>query len=380
MRKLKYHIYGALIYSGWVLGLDVLYHRGPFRWPLELMALADTLWIFYSGYAVLYFFFLCKGVRRGYGIPVLMISLSGTYLINFLYYNVVHLRYDPTHYSSREIMYTSSQEYSYFFIYSIGYLFAVRFVQRQTQVRLFERQQAEDRQARLELEKQNALLQHQKLLLEKDLVQTENNFLRAQISPHFLYNCLNFLYSEIFETQPKVADAILMLAQIMRYSLTDFSATNGLASLQAEIDHIHNVIEMHRMRFGYSLQLDFVTEGDAADKLIAPMVLITLVENVLKHGDLHDQAFPARIRCRIDARQKLVWFSTENKKGKKRSELCSGIGLGNIQQRLAKIYGDKFQLSVCDESSVYREELAMPYLDRIPLADTIPQSLNFLLC
>jgi two-component system LytT family sensor kinase len=309
-----------------------------------------------------------------------LISFSGCFFIMYLYYAVVHLRYDPTVYNLKDIEYIATQDYTYFFIYPIGYLFVVQYIQKQKEVRNFERRQLEDQQARLQLEKMNALLLQEKLLLEKDLLQSENNFLRAQISPHFLYNCLNFFYSEVFEQQPRVGEAILLLSQIMRYSLTDFNATNGLVSLHAEIDHISNVIRMHQMRFAQTLQLEFSTEGNLTDKLIAPMILMTLVENVLKHGDLHDPSFPAIIRCKVDTGKKMVSFSTKNKKGKSESSFSSGIGQENLRQRLANLFGDQFCMVVSDQTPVYEEELSMPYFDPLPTPELLSKPKTVLPC
>ncbi|MBK7884733.1 MAG: histidine kinase [Chitinophagaceae bacterium] len=92
-----------------------------------------------------------------------------------------------------------------FSIYALGYFFAQRSIKRQKQLRLAEQQQAETQQAKLEIENQN-------LRLQEDLLQSENNFLRAQINPHFLYNCLNFFYSETFQNNPNAAEGILMLS------------------------------------------------------------------------------------------------------------------------------------------------------------------------
>jgi sensor histidine kinase YesM len=344
------------------------------------LLIVENLWIFFTGFATLYLIFISKGKTKLYGIPMGLISLSGCLLFNYIRYAVVHLPYDPAIYKFKDIAYITTQNYNAYFIYSIGNLLIVRYIQKQKEVRIFERRQLEDEQARLQLEKQSALLMQEKLLLEKDLLQSENNFLRAQISPHFLYNCLNFFYSEVFEQQPRVGEAVLLLAQIMRYSLTDFSATNGLASLHAEIDHIRNVIEMHQMRFAQNLQLEFSAEGNLTDKLIAPMILMTLVENVLKHGDLHDPSFPARIQCKVDTGQKMICFSIKNKKGKAQSPFSSGIGHENLQQRLTKLFGDNFRLVISDQTNVYWEELWMPYFDRLHAPEHFSKPKTVLSC
>ncbi len=211
-------------------------------------------------------------------------------------------------------------------------------------------------------EKEKLQLQNQNLLLQNDNIMMENNFLRAQINPHFLYNCLNFFYSETLEKHPYVADGILMLSDIMRYSLKDYSHNNGLTELSEEIEHIENVVNIHQMRFVGSLHIKIKVEGHPEGKLIAPMVLITLVENVFKHGDLHDSNHPAIIHCKIDEAKKNILLSTFNKKKTGSREPSTGIGLANIEQRLQSLYPDSFNIHTFEDDFRYKKEIVVPYV------------------
>src|SRR5258708_9423685 len=166
--RLKYNIYGVLIYSAWAFSMDI-FLRSTFKLPLELLALLDCFWIFYSGYAFLYFLFLGPPTKKLLSIPLAVVSVVGSFGINLLYMVARKHYYDPSPYTLREVFYTTLQEFSFFFIYSVGYFFLVRYLQNQKQLRAIEQQQADDYQRRLQLEKTNALLQQQKLLLEKDL-------------------------------------------------------------------------------------------------------------------------------------------------------------------------------------------------------------------
>ncbi len=217
--------------------------------------------------------------------------------------------------------------------------------------------------AQIALSNKNAALEAKTLSLQKELLQSENNFLRAQINPHFLYNSLNFLYSKTFQQQPEVAETIMMLSQIMRYSLTDFSATNGLAHLEDEIKHIDNLIKINSFRFANSLQIKLNVDGDVANKFIAPMLFITLVENVFKHGDLQDANSPAIITCAINTTTKKIQFTTINKKDKAIINPSSNLGLANITQRLKILYNDNFTLQVDHDEVVFKSTLVIPFFD-----------------
>ncbi len=258
--------------------------------------------------------------------------------------------------SWKELIVDSIEFYVQFGFYSIGYFYAIRFGKTQKEL-------SQSEYNKMMTEKSSKLLSEENIQLQKNLLQSENNFLRAQINPHFLYNCLNFLYSKTFKQQPEVAEGIMMLSQIMRYSLTDFSSTNGLANLEDEIEHIENLIKINEFRFDNMLQIKFYLEGEASRKKIAPMLLMTLVENVFKHGDLQDIAYAATVTCKIDYASKTIQFITSNKKNKAQSESGSGIGLANIKQRLQLLYNDNFKLVAIEEPDVYRVELIMPYFD-----------------
>jgi two-component system, LytTR family, sensor kinase len=107
---------------------------------------------------------------------------------------------------------------------------------------------------------------------------------------------------------------------------------------------------------------------------------MTLVENVMKHGDLTDPASPALITCRIDNEKRAICFSTVNKKANSKSDTGSGIGLANLVQRLTRLYGDKFSLTAHNEPLLFREELLVPFVeDKYPPV-LIKRTLNVLPC
>lgn len=253
-----------------------------------------------------------------------------------------------------------------FSLYALGYFYAQRSIEKQKKLRIFEKQQAETEKAKLEVENKN-------LKLNED-------FLRAQINPHFLYNCLNLFYSETFEKLPEVGEGIIMLAQIMRYSLNDYSENNGLTELSEEIEHIENVINIHQKRFVNSLNISIKVEGNREEKLIAPMILITMVENVFKHGDLHDKNYPAEICCSINEIEQKVYFTTYNKKSKGPKEPSTGIGLNNIKQRLQSLYKDNFSITTDEDANIYKKEIAIPYFSCSNQADISTETYNQVVC
>jgi LytS/YehU family sensor histidine kinase len=133
----------------------------------------------------------------------------------------------------------------------------------------------------------------------------------------------------------------------MRYSLKPQDA-EGLVALADEAEHIQNIIEMNQLRFNNKLNVIFTTEELPANIKIIPLVLITLVENVFKHGVTNSAEHPAMITLQLNEQHQLH-FSTSNKKRTGPKEHSTGIGLNNTLKRLKNTYGDLCTITVTDE-------------------------------
>ena len=208
--------------------------------------------------------------------------------------------------------------------------------------------------------KQRKILEEQKMQLEVEKSQANFNFLKAQINPHFLHNTLNFLYAKSLPYSPELSEGILTLSDIMRYALSEGNARDGKAPLKDEIEHVRNVIKINQLRFSNKLNVDFDVEGVVNGAMIIPFVLITLVENAFKHGDLKSTDHPIDIKLRINDNQ--LYFICRNKKKTGPKELSTGIGLDNIKKRLDLAYGNSYRFVVKDEAETYTTELTITQL------------------
>lgn len=211
------------------------------------------------------------------------------------------------------------------------------------------------------VEKQKALMKsrEEKMAEEQAKIQIENTALKAQINPHFLYNTLDFLYAKALPHSAELSDGIIRLADIMRYSIKPHDS-EGLARLEEEIEHLENVIDINRLRFNNSIYINFEVEGDPGQLRIIPLVLITLVENVLKHGRVNDPEYPASIRLAVIQGNRLE-FSTRNKKRSGPKELSTGIGLENIRKRLQSAYGNHASFSTEDADDFFYTQLSIQF-------------------
>ncbi|MBS1510137.1 MAG: histidine kinase [Bacteroidetes bacterium] len=211
-----------------------------------------------------------------------------------------------------------------------------------------------------EEKKQRKILEAQKMQLEVDNSQANFKFLKSQINPHFLHNTLNFLYAKSLPYSAELSEGILTLSDIMRYALSEAASSDGKAPLKDEIEHVRNVIKINQLRFSNNLHVNFEVQGVVNGAMIIPFVLITIVENAFKHGDLQKQEYPIDIKLRID-HQKL-FFYCRNKKKSGPKEISTGLGLDNIRNRLDFAYGNNYTLAIKDEADFYTTELTIDQL------------------
>ncbi|QTE39748.1 histidine kinase [Mucilaginibacter gossypii] len=209
-----------------------------------------------------------------------------------------------------------------------------------------------------ELERRNLINQKEKVELERNLTLADNAYLRSQINPHLLFNSLNFIYNSIHEISPKASETVILLADIMRYSLSEMDE-DGKVEMEKEISHISNLLKINQIRFNNKLQLELVLDGDFKNLKILPLSLLTLVENVYKHGDLTDSRVPGKIIISYD--RGVFHMITQNKTRKYSLDKGNGIGLINLKTRLNNFHNNKFSFEAADDGELFITDLKIFY-------------------
>jgi len=209
-----------------------------------------------------------------------------------------------------------------------------------------------------ELDKQSLQSRLEQETLQKDLLASQYAFLKAQVNPHFLFNMLSFLHSNVYKYSEQLGDQIIHLADLMRYAFTE-PEIDGKVELAAEIAHIENYLSLNKIRFNDQLYLDFSTTGDIDDIRIIPLVLITIIENIFKYGDLSDPKHPATIK--IDVENHRLHLQICNRKVRRSHALSSGIGMINVQKRLDQAYPEQYELKVIQDDLNYQLDLLINF-------------------
>jgi len=194
------------------------------------------------------------------------------------------------------------------------------------------------------------------LELENKYISVENAYLQNQISPHLLFNSLSFIHNEVYMVSTEAGDSVARLSDLMRYSLVS-SDDSRTVLLSQEVAQLENLVELCHLRFREQFYLKFKKNGKLSNARIIPLILITLVENMMKHGDMGDKKQPALIR--LELADNHLSFETSNKKRNTNLYPKTGLGLKNIEKRLSNYYQDKYQLLIREEEELFTINLTI---------------------
>ncbi|WP_348064259.1 histidine kinase [Dyadobacter sp.] len=215
---------------------------------------------------------------------------------------------------------------------------------------------------RLQLEKNNLDLQGESLKLQRDNLNLELSFLKSQINPHFLFNTLNAIYARTADVDDHAADLVMRLSNLMRYSL--YESNREKVVMTKEVDYIESYIELEKARFSEKVTIEYHLIGNPDHYFIAPLLLISFVENAFKHGTSRSIA-PSFVYISIDLEGYNLRFQVKNsvppKSGlsslKKTNEKAGGFGLLNTAKRLELLYPQKHKLTVTQTDEQFGIEL-----------------------
>jgi sensor histidine kinase YesM len=197
--------------------------------------------------------------------------------------------------------------------------------------------------------------QTEEILLQKS--HAELNLLKSQVQPHFLFNALNSIYYRVYKVDPPSAGLIERLADIMRYFVDESPKDEVLVS--TEVAFIENYIALERIRIRHGASINF-EKAYNPDLRIPPMLLMTFVENIFKHGiDKSRRQNPVTIL--LVQQNNFLIFKTSNRKiDPAADDQTGGFGVINLTKRLGMLYGDKFELNIDSEGELFNASLKIP--------------------
>jgi len=194
--------------------------------------------------------------------------------------------------------------------------------------------------------------------LEKEKLKAELAAIKYQINPHFLFNSLSFIYTKAIKSSPEAAHAVGLLSEIMSYALEERDEF-GMIPIAVEVAQLNRVVEMNQIRFNHKLKIKYDENIEVDNAQVPIFILVTLVENAFKHGDLTDEKYQLTIELKVTESKIHFWVRNKKKKGNK--EPSKGIGLNNVRQRLEMMYGSEHSFTIEEDEDYYMSHVAINF-------------------
>jgi LytS/YehU family sensor histidine kinase len=193
-------------------------------------------------------------------------------------------------------------------------------------------------------------------LVEKEKIQSELQFLKTQLNPHFLFNSLNTIYSLAVKQSPDTSEAVINLSELMRYML--YEADKRLVPLSKELEYIKSYVALQRLRLASSENVTLKISGEEKGKFVPPLLFISFIENAFKYGtDYNGKTF---VKINLSINNESIHLQVINIIGtfKAKSE-SSGVGLENVKNRLNYLYPHSHVLLIADDGKTYEVNLTL---------------------
>jgi LytS/YehU family sensor histidine kinase len=184
--------------------------------------------------------------------------------------------------------------------------------------------------------------------LQLALREAQLHALEFQMSPHFLFNCLNSIRALVAVDPERAQDMLTRLANVLRNRLRH--DPQHTVALGAEIDVTTDYLALEGIRFHDRLRQEIMVDSKAASCEIPPLLLQTLVENAIKHGI---SKFSGRgdliVRANLEDRQLKIEVENTGRLTQGDASGEAGVGLANARERLRLLYGDRASLQLTED-------------------------------
>lgn len=208
----------------------------------------------------------------------------------------------------------------------------------------------------IKLLKGSVASRRKEMALQKEKMDSELSFLKAQTDPHFLFNTLNNLYGLARKNDENTAPSIMKLSNIMRFILHECSSSR--IPVEKEIKVIEDYMELEKLRYDDRLKVCFNKAIEKPNQQIAPLILLPFVENAFKHG-AGESRFDILINIDLMVAEEILTFRIENNYDPEEAVETEGIGLKNVKRQLDLIYGKKYSLNIQPGEDTFLVDLSI---------------------
>ncbi len=201
------------------------------------------------------------------------------------------------------------------------------------------------------------LKQNENKILARENSNAELQLLKAQIHPHFLFNTLNNIYFFILSEPVKAKNLIGKLENLLYYMINECNVP--VVPLSREISMINDYFELEKVRYD-NLDVELKITGNHSNKMIAPLLMIPFIENSFKHGTSKMLKGPwIKLFLQIDS-DMLHFTLANNKPANEEIIKSAGIGLNNVEKRLALLHPKNHYLNIESTPNSFTVNMQIP--------------------
>ncbi len=193
--------------------------------------------------------------------------------------------------------------------------------------------------------------------IEKEKIQNELDFLKAQFNPHFLFNSINSIYGNINKNNSTAREMLLTFSEMLRYQL--YECNTRMINIEKEINYLRNYVTLQQTRKPDNLSVEFHVSEDVKGVTIAPLIFIAFVENSFKYVSNYEDK-PNEVKISLVRSNNQLFFNTFNTKEKINGQKMidhGGIGIANVKRRLELLYPGKHELAIQNNDHSYEVTL-----------------------
>lgn len=224
--------------------------------------------------------------------------------------------------------------------------------------------------------------EQQRQQLELHMTEARLSSLLAQLSPHFMFNCINNIRALILEDSHSARQMLTHFADLLRYQIQ--AQSDALVPLREELLVLEDYLALLRIQFEQRLQWQAQVAPDCLTRPVPRLALQLLVENAVKHGIGRRQAGGC-IELQVERLDPQQWLLQVSNPGLLTPQLAeqrlqaqdpgnTGTGLANLRQRLALLYGNEASLQLVQDGDWVRARLILPWLTGATAAGATAQT------
>ena len=196
--------------------------------------------------------------------------------------------------------------------------------------------------------------------LETMLKSSEQEMLKSQINPHFIFNSLNSIASLTVASPDKAREMVIKLSDFLIYSLG--KDNDKMNTLDDELKNIMLYMDIERVRFGDRLSVEVAVEKEVLGAELPNLILQPIFENAIKHG-IYESLEKVTVQLKASLKNNVLTIKVSNQFDPNAlSKRGKGIGLKNVSERLRLIYGIRQLVSSEKTDNLFTVKLDIPQI------------------